>query len=65
MRNRKLVETLCLAVFVFLALEFFIFPGLESDSLLLNAVALTSFFLLVVLVFFGGIFSGFRDNFED
>lgn len=65
MKNNKLVETLSLAVFVFLALEFFIFPGLESGSFLLNFISLTSFVLLVVLVIFGGMFTGIRDNFED
>ena len=38
---------------VFLSLKFVIFPGLESDNLFINGVALTSFFLLVIVAVFG------------
>lgn len=53
MSKKKLLENLVFAVLVFLSLKFVIFPGLESDNLFINGVALTSFFLLVVLAIFG------------
>ena len=45
----SLIENLAIAVFMLLSLEFFIFPGLESRSLLVNLVSLASFCLLVIL----------------
>lgn len=65
MKNNKLVEILTLAVFVFTALHFFIFPGLASDNFWINVISLTSFFFLVVFVFFGGILSGFNRDSEE
>lgn len=58
MKNNKLVEVLLIAVFMLLALEFIIFPGLESHSFMINVVSLTSFVLLVLLVVFGGAMPG-------
>ena len=65
MKNTKLVEILSIAVFVFIALHFFIFPGLASDNFFVNIISLTSFFLLVVFVFFAGIVSGFNNDSEE
>ena len=53
MKNNKLVEILSIGIFALLALEFIIFPGLESDNFIVNVVSLTSFVLLVLLVIFG------------
>lgn len=64
MKNNKLVETLSIAVFMLIALEFIIFPGLESDNFAINVVSLTSFVLLVALVAFGGLFTGTNNDTE-
>jgi len=61
MKNNKLVETLSIAVFMMIALQFIIFPGLESDNFAINVVSLTSFVLLIALVAFGGLFT-YTDN---
>jgi hypothetical protein len=65
MKNNKLVEILSLSVFVFIALHFFIFPGLASNNFFINVVSLTSFFMLIVFVFFGGIVSGMNKDSEE
>lgn len=64
MKNNKLVEILSVTVFAFISLHFFILPGLASDSFFINVVSLTSFFLLVVIVLFGGIFTGTNNDTE-
>lgn len=61
MKNNKLVEILSIAVFMMIALQFIIFPGLESDNFAINVVSLTSFVLLVGLVAFSGLFT-YTDN---
>lgn len=62
MKNNKLIETLSLTALVFLSLHFFIFPGLASNNVFVNVISLTSFVLLIVLVVFGGIFTGTNEN---
>lgn len=51
MRNYKsLLETLGVAIFMLLALELVIFPGLESQNIVVNLISLVSFCLLVIFV---------------
>lgn len=51
MRNYKsLLETLGVAVFMLLALELVIFPGLESQNIVVNLISLVSFCVLVIFV---------------
>lgn len=62
MKNNKLIEVLLIAVCMMMALELVIFPGLESDSFVINVISLTSFVLLVAMVVFSNLFTGPDNN---
>ena len=43
-----LIENVLIGIFVFISLQFIIFPGLESSSILVNLISLISFCLVVI-----------------